>query len=661
MKILHFNPKKNKAQAIVEFAIALPILLMLVYGLLEVGRLVFTYASVVNASRQAARWGSTTGMGDGGVIGAVGTYPRYQDCAGIRGSAQRGDFLHVFDNSDIHIYYDAGPGYSRQEYCWNKTYDTTLNDTTLSDNKHRIVVSINGHFNALIPKLVPFITRIINATSARTIVASVSLTGSGSSSNKEITTLTITDTPDASYVNQSVTVTVTANGASTTPTGTVDITGADTDCTITLTNGTGSCVVVFSSIGDKTIKAHYSGDETHLEKEQTEAHSVELAPTTTTIMADTPDPSSTNEAVNVVVSVTSPWQIPTGTVSITGANTNCIVTLVNGLGNCSVIFTSNGTKTITATYNGSDVHKVSSNYPPGESHTVAAPTPGPSATPSRTPTATTAPTNTATATPTLLCSVNYSFQSTWNDGFTANVSITNNGSTPINGWSLAWSFADAGQRVTNMWGATYTQNGLNITATNVDYTQVISPGNSQSFGFNGAHNGNNPKPTSFTVNGVPCHGAPTPTPTRTVTSTPTIIPTPVSCGINLTHQRNPNITIADTTMSMKITNNTGVPLTIKDVTVSWNNALGRAGGAKGKPLDLVSVYLSGVVLWSSGPANAASYTITPSSTMSIPTGTSTITFTFAFVYSNINNSERIYINFSTPGCDPLDSGLYPGN
>ncbi len=67
MKPQKLTLSKNKAQAMVEFAIALPILLMLVYGLLEVGRLLFTYSSVVNATRQAVRWGSTTGVGDRGT------------------------------------------------------------------------------------------------------------------------------------------------------------------------------------------------------------------------------------------------------------------------------------------------------------------------------------------------------------------------------------------------------------------------------------------------------------------------------------------------------------------------------------------------------------------------------------------------------------------
>ena len=84
MKPKTLNPTKNKAQAMVEFAIALPVLLMLLYGLLEVGRLLFTYSSVVNATRQAARYGSTTG------VGLDGTTPRYQDCAGIKAAAQKG-------------------------------------------------------------------------------------------------------------------------------------------------------------------------------------------------------------------------------------------------------------------------------------------------------------------------------------------------------------------------------------------------------------------------------------------------------------------------------------------------------------------------------------------------------------------------------------------
>src|SRR6185503_2822672 len=103
-------PKKNRAQAMVEFAIALPILLMLLYGILEAGRLLFLYSTIVTASRQAVRYGSATGVGTGGV-------PRYQDCAGIRAAANKADFLNSFDDNDIVITYDSGPNTPETIYC----------------------------------------------------------------------------------------------------------------------------------------------------------------------------------------------------------------------------------------------------------------------------------------------------------------------------------------------------------------------------------------------------------------------------------------------------------------------------------------------------------------------------------------------------------------
>src|SRR5688572_17286906 len=111
MKLKKFTPQKNRAQAMVEFAIALPILLMLLYGILEAGRLLFIYSSIVTASRQAVRYGSATGIGPNGV-------PRYQDCAGIRASANRADFLNAFQDEDIHIFYDEGPDdLTPTEFC----------------------------------------------------------------------------------------------------------------------------------------------------------------------------------------------------------------------------------------------------------------------------------------------------------------------------------------------------------------------------------------------------------------------------------------------------------------------------------------------------------------------------------------------------------------
>src|SRR6266545_2337009 len=103
----YFN---EQAQAIVEFAIVLPILLVLLVGILEVGRMIFIYAAINNASREAARYASAWGLSDNGVT------KKFNDCAGIREMARRSAF---FVDLDITIAYDTGPDTATTpfDYC----------------------------------------------------------------------------------------------------------------------------------------------------------------------------------------------------------------------------------------------------------------------------------------------------------------------------------------------------------------------------------------------------------------------------------------------------------------------------------------------------------------------------------------------------------------
>ncbi|MCX7680582.1 MAG: cellulose-binding domain-containing protein, partial [Anaerolineae bacterium] len=95
-------------------------------------------------------------------------------------------------------------------------------------------------------------------------------------------------------------------------------------------------------------------------------------------------------------------------------------------------------------------------------------------------------------------------QNDWGTGATVNVTIRNNGTTAINGWTLAWTFP-GNQQITNMWNATYTQSGASVTARNMDYNAAIpANGGTVGFGFNLSYSGTNARPTSFTLNGVAC-------------------------------------------------------------------------------------------------------------------------------------------------------------
>lgn len=100
----------------------------------------------------------------------------------------------------------------------------------------------------------------------------------------------------------------------------------------------------------------------------------------------------------------------------------------------------------------------------------------------------------------------YIIQSDWNNGFVAAVRITNDTSTPINGWSVSWGYSD-GTRRTGGWNANVS-GGNPYTATGVGWNDRIAPGQSIEFGVQGVKgNANSPAPRP-SVTGAVCGGQP---------------------------------------------------------------------------------------------------------------------------------------------------------
>ncbi len=86
-------------------------------------------------------------------------------------------------------------------------------------------------------------------------------------------------------------------------------------------------------------------------------------------------------------------------------------------------------------------------------------------------------------------SCTYAISNQWNSGFVAEISITNNGSTAIDGWTVNWSYTD-GSAVTSAWNSVFSGTGAGpYTASNLDWNRIIQPGQSVSFGFQGSHTG----------------------------------------------------------------------------------------------------------------------------------------------------------------------------
>lgn len=97
----------------------------------------------------------------------------------------------------------------------------------------------------------------------------------------------------------------------------------------------------------------------------------------------------------------------------------------------------------------------------------------------------------------------YLVQSDWNNGFVASIRITNNTGTPINGWSVNWSYNDGSLR-TGGWNANVS-GGNPYSASNLDWNRTIVPGQTVEFGVQGTKGAGNlaaPKPV---VSGSVCN------------------------------------------------------------------------------------------------------------------------------------------------------------
>ncbi|MFF9526283.1 cellulose binding domain-containing protein [Streptomyces achromogenes] len=91
----------------------------------------------------------------------------------------------------------------------------------------------------------------------------------------------------------------------------------------------------------------------------------------------------------------------------------------------------------------------------------------------------------------------------WNTGLTANLTVTNTGTTAIDGWSLAFTLPE-GQTITSGWNADYSPASGRVTARNVSHNATIAPGASVDIGFQATHGGNTAGPGSYTLNGTAC-------------------------------------------------------------------------------------------------------------------------------------------------------------
>ena len=91
----------------------------------------------------------------------------------------------------------------------------------------------------------------------------------------------------------------------------------------------------------------------------------------------------------------------------------------------------------------------------------------------------------------------------WTGGFSAELAITNNTATTVNGWTAFWTFPDATQ-VTATWNGSIVQGSpYDATARSTVYNGVIRPGAASALGWTATASATD-VPAEILVNGRPC-------------------------------------------------------------------------------------------------------------------------------------------------------------
>lgn len=153
---------RQRGQGIVEFALVLPIFLILVVGVIEMGHLLYLYSSVYAGAREAARYGAS--VSEEGL-----TTPRFADCDGIRNQARRIAFLSNLEDDQIAIEFDNPdyPALPRRDCAYIASHTGLVG---LEQNKYnRVTVTVSTNYRPLIP-IIDIPEMPIQTTVGRTII-----------------------------------------------------------------------------------------------------------------------------------------------------------------------------------------------------------------------------------------------------------------------------------------------------------------------------------------------------------------------------------------------------------------------------------------------------------------------------------------------------------
>ena len=148
---------RQKGSVLIEAALLLPMVLLLLFGIVEFGRFLVVSHGVNRAAREGARYGVAVGLTTNGI-------PRYTDCDEIKAAAIDLAGLANLVPTDITVAYDHGSGGAFHNCTSGNPAAAAI---VLGD---RVVVTATRQFQTGIPLIRDFLNGItVAATDTRTI------------------------------------------------------------------------------------------------------------------------------------------------------------------------------------------------------------------------------------------------------------------------------------------------------------------------------------------------------------------------------------------------------------------------------------------------------------------------------------------------------------
>jgi len=263
------------------------------------------------------------------------------------------------------------------------------------------------------------------------------------------------------------------------------------------------------------------------------------------------------------------------------------------------------------------------------------------------------------------CSAAYSVQTDWGSGFTASITVTNNGTTATTGWTLTYAYA-GNQTLANGWSGNWTQSGKTVTVTNASWNGNLAAGANTQLGANFNYSGTNTAPASVTC--TPAGGS-TPPPPGSIMASPT------SLSVAQSHTATFTLALStapssNETVSIAASGNTGLTASPSTLTFTPSNfatpqTVTVTANATGTGTTTFTAsgsgYTSATVTATENPVPTPSITATPTS-LSVTQG-STGTFTLALSAAPASNETVTVVASGNSGltASPTTLTFTPSN